>query len=184
MDRFIVIDTETTWSDRVMSVGAVIADSATMRPVETKYYILDPDCREGGMYSGALILKEAGVPAVCSRTEAVRDLRQRCARHGVCEVFAYNAAFDRKHLPELSRFRWHDIMQVAAYVQYNPMIPRDADVCLTGRLRRGYGVEPMLRLLSGDRTYRETHNAYLDAMDELRIMALLGYPPSKYAAMK
>lgn len=30
----------------------------------------------------------------------------------------------------------------------------------------------MLRLLSGDRTYRETHNAMLDAVNELEIMRL------------
>lgn len=48
MSRFAVIDTETTWYDRVMSVGAVIADSATLQPVETRYYILDPEFREGG----------------------------------------------------------------------------------------------------------------------------------------
>ena len=27
MDKFLVIDTETTWSDRVMSIGAVVADA-------------------------------------------------------------------------------------------------------------------------------------------------------------
>lgn len=129
-------------------------------------------------------MKDAVAPAVCSREEAVNDLRQCCARHGVREAFAYNAAFDRSHLPEFSFLRWHDIMQVAAYVQYNTKIPRDADVWSTGRLKRGYGVEPMLRLLSGDRTYLETHNAVLDAADELRIMKFLGYPPAEYPAMK
>ncbi|MBR4290945.1 MAG: hypothetical protein IKT52_09950, partial [Oscillospiraceae bacterium] len=49
----------------------------------------------------------------------------------------------------------------------------NADCCTTGRLKRGYGVEPMLRLLSGDCTYRETHNAVLDAVDELGIMRLM-----------
>ena len=43
MDKFLVIDTETTWSDQVMSVGAVIADACDMRPLITKYYILDPE---------------------------------------------------------------------------------------------------------------------------------------------
>ena len=39
----IVIDTETTWYDEVMSIGAVVADSDTMSLVETKYYIIDPE---------------------------------------------------------------------------------------------------------------------------------------------
>jgi hypothetical protein len=38
----------------------------------------------------------------------------------------------------------------------------------------------MLRLLSGNRTYHETHNAIYDAMDELQIMKLLGYPLGSY----
>ena len=54
------------------------------------------------------------------------------------------------------------------------------DCCSTGRLKRGYGVEAMLRLLSRNRTYRETHNAFFDAMDELKIMALLGHDLSRY----
>ena len=49
MDKFVVIDTETTWSDKVMSIGAVVADAFDMRPVEMKYYILDPEYRSGGM---------------------------------------------------------------------------------------------------------------------------------------
>ena len=47
-------------------------------------------------------------------------------------------------------------------------------------LKRGYGVEPMLRLLSGNGCYRESHNAILDARDELEIMRLLGYGPEAY----
>ena len=38
MDKLGVIDTETTWSDRVMSIGAVIAEAYYMRPLKTKYY--------------------------------------------------------------------------------------------------------------------------------------------------
>ena len=95
------------------------------------------------------------------------------AQHDVQSIFAYNACFDRNHLPELRGFDWYDIMRLAAYRQHNPKIPANADCCTTGRLKRGYGVEPMLRLLSGDCTYRETHNAVLDAVDELGIMRLL-----------
>lgn len=42
MGKFIVIDTETTWYDEVMSIGAVVADSDTMSLIQTKYYIIDP----------------------------------------------------------------------------------------------------------------------------------------------
>lgn len=39
-------------------------------------------------------------------------------------------------------------------------------------MKRHYGVESMLRLLSGDNACQETHNALFDAMDELEIMRL------------
>ena len=73
MDKFLVIDTETTWSDRVMSIGAVIADAYDMRPLERKYYILDPEYTAGGMYSSALGHKRAGKPMICSREEAMTN---------------------------------------------------------------------------------------------------------------
>ena len=38
----------------------------------------------------------------------------------------------------------------------------------------------MLRLLSGNRGYRETHNALFDALDELEILRLLGRPVEDY----
>ena len=48
------------------------------------------------------------------------------------------------------------------------------------RLKRGYGVEDVLRMLSQRNLYRETHNAVLDAQDELEIMKLLGYGIREY----
>ena len=175
-----VIDTETNWSDQVMSIGCCLAESDTFRPIEMKYHILPKECRAGGMYYDALFLDTPLKPILCTRAEAIRDLKAWLARHGVQSIFAYNACFDRNHLPELRGFDWYDIMRLAAYRQHNPKIPANADCCTTGRLKRGYGVEPMLRLLSGDHTYCETHNAVLDARDELEIMRLLRHPVSLY----
>mgnify|MGYP006388351463 CR=1 FL=1 len=47
MDKFIVLDTETTWDNRVMSIGAVVADAQTYQPIDAKYYILNPEYRAG-----------------------------------------------------------------------------------------------------------------------------------------
>ena len=38
----------------------------------------------------------------------------------------------------------------------------------------------MFRLLSGDHKYREVHNALCDAVDELKIMAMMGRAPQDY----
>jgi len=177
MGTFAVIDTETNWSDQVMSIGVVVADADTFSPIEARYYVFPQECQVGGMYEGVLFIES---PVLCSRAEAMSDLRVWLRGHGVRSLFAYNAMFDRNHLPELRAFDWYDIMRLAAYRQHNPCIPACADCFSTGRLKRGYGVEAMLRLLSGDRTYYETHNAIHDAMDELTIMQLLQHPLSRY----
>lgn len=180
MGKFAVIDTETNWVDQVMSIGTVIADTDTFDAIEAKYHILPIECEIGGMYESTLFIETPVNPILCTRREAIADLRVWFKRHGVGSIFAYNACFDRNHLPELRDFDWYDIMRLAAYRQCNPKIPSNADCCSTGRLKRGYGVEPMLRLLSGNHTYRESHNAFFDAIEELEIMRLLGHPITKY----
>lgn len=180
MGRFAVIDTETNWADQVMSIGTIIADTDTFAPVKAKYHILPLECQIGGMYSDTLYLETPVKPILCTRAEAITDLLRWFQKHGVHSIFAYNACFDRNHLPELRSFNWYDIMRLAAYRQTNPKIPAGADCCSTGRLKRGYGVEAMLRLLSGNRTYCETHNAFFDSFAELEIMQLLGHPLSDY----
>ena len=183
MAMIAVIDTETNWNDAVMSIGAVIAEESTFTPVEMRYLVLDPEFRAGGMYDGALCLGAPGT-VVCSRPEAVAELRRLFSAYGVRELYAYNAVFDRNHLPEFRSYRWYDIMRIAAYRQTNPAIPGWMECCSTGRLKRGYGVEPMLRLLSGSDSYRETHNALDDALDELTVMKLLGRPCRQYIALE
>lgn len=180
MGKFAVIDTETNWADQVMSIGTVIADADTFELIEAKYHILPIECEIGGMYYNTLFLETPVKPILCTRAEAIADLRTWFQQHDVHSIFAYNACFDRNHLPELRDFNWYDIMRLAAYRQHNPKIPANADCCSTGRLKRGYGVEPMLRLLSGNRTYHESHNAFFDAMDELKIMCLLGHSIAGY----
>lgn len=180
MGIFAVIDTETNWSDQVMSIGTVIADTDNFRLVDAKYHVLAPEYLVGGMYSDTLFADARLQPIMCSRKDALTDLISWFKDHGVRSIFAYNACFDRNHLPELRHFDWHDIMRLAAYRQYNHKIPAAAECCSTGRLKRGFGVEPMLHLLSGVSTYYETHNALYDALDELEIIRLLDRPLNAY----
>ena len=180
MGYFAVIDTETNWADQVMSIGTVIADADTFKPVAAKYHILPVYCEIGGMYYDALFLDTPVKPILCTRQEAMTDLLRWFGSYNVSSIFAYNANFDRNHMPELKQLHWHDIMRLAAYRQNNPKIPCTAPLCSTGRLKRGYGVEPMLRLLSGDCGYCETHNALFDALDELEIMRLLEHRIEDY----
>ena len=180
MGYFAVIDTETNWANQVMSIGIVIADMDTFASMESKYYILPKECEIGGMYYDTLFIKTPVKPILCTRADAIADLKQCFQRYGITSIFAYNASFDRNHLPELRSFQWYDIMRLAAYRQHNYKIPPTADFCSTGRLKRGYGVEPMLKLLSEKYSYQETHNAWHDAMDELEIMRLLEHPLCDY----
>ena len=180
MGYFAVIDTETNWEDQVMSIGTVIADADTFRPVAAKYHILPEECAIGGMFYDALFLDTPVKPILCTRKEAMEDLSGWLSRYGVTPLFAYNAGFDRNHLPELRNFDWYDIMRIAIYRQHNPKIPACADCYRTGRLKRGYSVESMLRMLSEKHTYSETHNALFDALDELEIVRLLGFGIHEY----
>jgi hypothetical protein len=181
MSRFAVIDTETTWGDEVMSIGTVIAESKTFELIDKKYYILTPFKSHGGMYTDALYANGIQPDLECSRKKAMDDLRRLLAAHEVAKMFAYNASFDYRHLPELRHLDWHDIMKLAAYRQHNPKIPHCAECFGTGRLKRGYGVESVYRLLSEDLEYCEAHNALTDAMDELMIMKMLNHELVKYS---
>ncbi len=171
--RFAVIDTETNWNDEVMSIGVLIARCRNFKKTDSRYYILPSEEKVGGMYSKSMRNTSHEI-ITGHRVEVIDDLKILLNSNGVDDLFAYNASFDKNHLPELSDFCWHDIMKVVAYRQHNPCIPDHMPCCKTGRLKRGYGVEPMLRML-GVEDYSETHNAVIDARDELRIMTKLGY---------
>ena len=119
----------------------------------------------------------------CNRKEVISDLRTLLLNHGVKNIFAYNAKFDYRHLPELADYTWHDIMSVAAYRQYNPSITYNDECYLTGRLKRDYGVQHMIRRLTKSEWYFEKHNAAYDAEDELMIMQLIGYPADWYPSL-
>lgn len=180
MELIAVIDTETTWNDLVMSIGTVVTRGDNFQALDAKYHVLTPEMDIGGMYENALFVDGMPRGRICSRLDALAEIRSWLESYGVQRIFAYNAGFDKGHLPELSCFSWHDIMRLAAYRQTNPCIPACSECFSTGRLKRGYGVEAMFRLLSGDHKYREVHNALCDAVDELKIMAMMGRAPQDY----
>lgn len=179
-EKIAVIDTETNWNDQVMSIGVVIADASTYEKVSDIYYIFNEESRVGGMFSDVLMKVKKGKIKKASRKEAMSEVIDFLNNNNVKKLFAYNASFDKSHLKELDGFSWYDIMRIAAYKQYNDKIPKDADCFKTGKLKRNYGVEPITRMLSGDDSYYEVHNALLDANDELNIMRLLGKDISTY----
>lgn len=174
-----VIDTETTFFDDVMSIGVVIADRETLCRQKSLYYVFPEQCGKPAMFGSALFMEGQDTIRKC-RTDALAEIEYTFREWNVTMIFAYNALFDRSHLPELSGFVWKDIMKLAAYRQYNTFIPEDAPCCRTGRLRSGYGVENILRMISQDWCYAEVHNALCDAEDELRIMQLLGHDAGLY----
>ena len=179
MDKFAVIDTETNWNDAVMSIGIVIANAKTKKKVDSIYYIIDPEYKAGGMYSNELRLNEKNVH-ITSRKRALKEIKEWMDSYKIQKLFAYNASFDKNHLPEYSEYQWYDIMRLAAYRQYNHAIPSTADCYKTGKLKRGYGVEEVLKMLRKNKRYSETHNAVLDALDELEIIQLLGHELNVY----
>lgn len=183
MSYFAVIDTETNWNNELMSIGTAIADSETFDVIKVRYHVIIPQYKVGGMFADVLFDNRLK-PILCTKAVAMRDLICLLKQYGVKSIFAYNATFDRKLMPMLNVFDWYDIISFAAYKQYNKSITQFDDCYKTGRLKHNYGVEAMMRRLSGDGTYFETHNALYDALDELKIMKLLGYAPDMYIKMK
>lgn len=193
-EAFAVIDTETTWSDprrlrfgtkfldTVFSLGVVIADANTFEIIRIAYYILTPENTERAMYAEVSEIAPDSITKKCTREECIADLRTILSSYRVRDIFAYNASFDFKHLPELMSYSWHDIMRKAAYKEFNPLLKSMASDIFhsTGRLKRGYGVEAMCRLFKNDEYFSETHCAVFDAMDELFIMKKLKFKINTY----
>jgi hypothetical protein len=180
LKRIAVIDVETTLCDDVMSVGIAIGDAKTFELKSSRYFIITPYMNHDAMYSYALYLPDIIPDAVCTREEAVIAIGNYLSESDITKIFAYMASFDYSHMPELNKYEWYDIIRIAAYKQHNHKIPKSADCYKTGRLRTGYGVEKIYRMLSNNPIYSETHNALLDAADELKIMKMLGHDITKY----
>lgn len=145
-EHIAVIDTETTWSGALMTVGIMIADTSNYKAVDYRYYVIKEAVREGGKFGYFVHIE--GIDEEKVSVKKIGDkIISFLIEHNVSSIFAYNAGFDRNCMPFLERFVWHDIMKIAAYKQYNPMIPDSAECCNTGRLKRGYGVENIMRLL-------------------------------------
>lgn len=175
-----IIDTETNFGDEVMSIGVVVANARSLEETDCKYFIIDEAAASGGMYS--VCLKRTNEKAIhCTRKDAIDQIIEWLNSLNVNRFYAYNAGFDYLHLPELAaRYAWYDIMRLAAYKQYNRAIPHDADCYSTGKLKRGYRVEDIYRMLDCCDYYFEVHNAVEDARDELYIMKKLEQPLAYY----
>lgn len=180
---FAVLDTETNWKNEVMSLGLVIANQYFLPEVKC-YYIFVPEYKVGGMFSKTLQnVQSKGVNKyIDTRPKIIASIRNLFTQYGINAIFAYNARFDLSHLPELKDYKWHDIMRIAAYKQYNGKIPDDIEChSHSGRIKRGFGVQPIYRMVTGNTDYKEKHNGYHDAEDELVIMQKLELPFEIYA---
>ncbi|MGN0483859.1 MAG: hypothetical protein ACI4HI_09940 [Lachnospiraceae bacterium] len=179
-----VIDTETTFSNDVMSIGIVIADSGNFRIKGRLYLLIEPFYKMPAMFSYAIYHGRTKADGIVDRSKAISMINEFMRKNCADSFYAYNGRFDKSHLPELSCYKWYDIMRIAAYRQFNPCISSDKPCCSTGRLKSGYNVECIYNMLSGGPAYFESHNAVMDAEDELKIMAMLGHDISVYEIAK
>ena len=139
MENIAVIDTETNWIDETMSIGIVIANS-NYQIIKKLYYILTPECNMGGMFQNVLLIDGVELSKKDSRKQVILSIKQELINNHVTDIFAYNALFDYYHLIELKNYIWHDIIKMAAYKQYNKMIPEEVKCFKTGRIIKGFGV--------------------------------------------
>lgn len=178
-EKIAVIDTETNWDDEVMSIGIVVASANDYSVIDKKYYILSPEYKVGGMYSYVIDI-ENNRNKVYKRNHAINEIILWLNSYNVKKLFAYNASFDFRHLSELWCFNWYDIMNIAANRRYNKKIPANLECFKNGKLKRGYNVEAMYKMLSGQCKYNEVHNALKDVEDELQILKMLNLDLSVY----
>ncbi|MXR35345.1 hypothetical protein DR100_03615 [Mycoplasma hyopneumoniae] len=173
-----VIDVETNRQNEVFSVGVVIADSTNFKSIDKKYWIIKNNLKVGGMYARNIL---APLPLefreetifLETRKEMIVYLIKFLKYYEVKNWFSYTK-FDFRHLPELHKsFKHNDISIFAKNKQFNKYIPLNAETSKNGDLKRGWKAEDIYRMLTKDENYFETHNALLDAIDELRIMELL-----------
>lgn len=172
-----VIDVETNYQNEVFSVGVVIADSTNFKSIDKKYWIIKNNWI-GGMYTRNILaplspkFREETI-FLKTRKEMIVQLIYFLKSNEVKNWFSYTK-FDFRHLPELHKsFKHNDISIFAKNKQFNKYIPLNAETSKNGDLKRGWKAEDIYRMLTKDENYFETHNALLDAMDELRIMELL-----------
>lgn len=172
-ENFAVIDVETNFDDKTVSIGILISDGR-FNILDGEYYLIKEEMNKPCMYSQALHIPHDYDTSTTKYEKAIASIQSLLESHNISRIFAYNAHFDKKHLPELTNYKWYDIVKVAAYAQHNPFLPSDVDVHSSGRMKKGYKCEDMYRILS-KKYKKELHNAILDAEDELSIMKMLGY---------
>ena len=180
-ERFVVIDTETNWENEVMSIGIILSSDDRFIPIDYKYIIIPEAAEVGGIYQNSLLIGNT-IPDYLNRYLAISYVEEFLQKHNTNKIFAYNAPFDLHCLPELGIYDWHDILRIAAYIQHNPAIPKDAECFSTGRLKRGYSVGDIMYFF-GEHNYTEQHNALIDAVDELRMMKYLNHPICYYPSL-
>ncbi|MBO4680042.1 MAG: helix-turn-helix domain-containing protein, partial [Lachnospiraceae bacterium] len=179
-NKIAVIDTEINRRDEVMSIGIVIGDATTFEPLEEKYFIIEPEHAYGGDNSKFLRINEYVNVDNYSRKNAINTIKNLLKADNIRSIFAYNATSEYECLAELSSYNWYDIMQVAAFRQYNHAITDDDECHESGRLKRDFDVASMINRLSGDNTCTAARNAVYDARDELKVMKLLKRPIGDY----
>lgn len=172
-EKIAVLDIETTYSDNIISVGVAIGYSNTFEKIDEKYFVFPEYLNEKALFTDRVYWVEAERITECPKAEGIKQIREFLDEHNIKKIYAFNAGFDYRHLPELHDYSWHDIMRVAK----NPTLYDGLSDCVkftSEGLIKNCGAELVLRMLKKDDTYTELHNGLTDAIDELEIMRLLG----------
>lgn len=161
-----------------MTVGAVVANEDF--EIQDMIYLMSFGAyMQGGLYKDR-VYKTSLCPNKMHTNEMIAQIRDFYDKNNCEMVFAYNASFDKKLITSLPQDQWYDILKIAAYKQFNPYLPEDEEYCGTGRLKKDYNAERLYKLLSGNAGYKEMHNAFQDACDELAIMRMMKVPLDVY----
>lgn len=187
--KFAVIDIETNYKDKIFSIGVVIADNTNFNLVDKRYWIVKNNLLFGGIYIDSIsaplpIEFKNEIIELDTHKEMICQLINFLKNHSIKDWYSYTK-FDFRYLPELhDLFNHYDISLVARSKKFNDYIPANAKTHKNGNLIRGWGMEDIYRMVTKDECYVETHNALLDAIDELKIMKLLELDIKTFQTLK
>lgn len=163
-----VLRTMTNSEGSLCAVGVVITNTADWRPIAEYRYVIAPEAETADQDVLFLPVEKDCICTSCRSEHLLFRLKQMLSEEKVQYIVSYGSSA-RFFLPGID-LPWLDIQNVSAYRKYNPFIPKKAKLYRNGRMKSGYGMEAMMRIVTGDKSYIRTGNPVRDCEADLCIL--------------
>lgn len=181
LDFFAIIDTKTNYYGNAISIGVVVVNSH-FEIQQAQYYLIPEELIHDHNHKDDFDIIHVYKTYFGRLFDCENHIRTLMNQYNITNIYAYNAFYVKKSLPEMNNYNWFDIAKVATYKQYNHELPLDADYDENGQLLR-YAMKNVIELMMKT-YYKCVNHALYNALDELKIMKLIGLPIEKYSHTK